>query len=65
LALKACFSCASFAVIDQTSTLQQEAARKLGFTTKRTMMVAQQLYEGMNIGGGEAAGLITLELIAT
>jgi DNA topoisomerase-1 len=42
-----------------TSTLQQEAARKLGFTTKRTMMVAQQLYEGMNIGGGEAAGLIT------
>lgn len=42
-----------------TSTLQQEAARKLGFTTKRTMMVAQQLYEGMDIGGGEAAGLIT------
>lgn len=42
-----------------TSTLQQEAARKLGFTTKRTMMVAQQLYEGLDIGGGEAAGLIT------
>ncbi|MCF7969722.1 MAG: type I DNA topoisomerase [Methylococcaceae bacterium] len=42
-----------------TSTLQQEAAHKLGFTTKRTMMVAQQLYEGMDIGGGEAAGLIT------
>ncbi|NOR81396.1 MAG: type I DNA topoisomerase, partial [Methyloprofundus sp.] len=42
-----------------TSTLQQEAARKLGFTTKRTMMVAQQLYEGMDIGGGETAGLIT------
>ncbi|NOQ64022.1 MAG: type I DNA topoisomerase [Methyloprofundus sp.] len=42
-----------------TSTLQQEASRKLGFTTKRTMMVAQQLYEGMDIGGGEAAGLIT------
>jgi len=41
-----------------TSTLQQEAARKLGFTTKRTMMVAQQLYEGIEIGG-ETAGLIT------
>jgi DNA topoisomerase-1 len=42
-----------------TSTLQQEAARKLGFTTKRTMMVAQQLYEGIDIGGGETSGLIT------
>ncbi|MBE0434427.1 MAG: type I DNA topoisomerase [Methylomicrobium sp.] len=41
-----------------TSTLQQEAARKLGFTTKRTMMVAQQLYEGIDIGG-ETVGLIT------
>ncbi len=41
-----------------TSTLQQEAARKLGFTTKRTMMVAQQLYEGIDLGG-ETAGLIT------
>ncbi len=41
-----------------TSTLQQEAARKLGFTTKRTMIVAQQLYEGIEIGG-ETAGLIT------
>lgn len=41
-----------------TSTLQQEAARKLGFTTKRTMMVAQQLYEGIDLGG-ESAGLIT------
>ena len=41
-----------------TSTLQQEAARKLGFTTKRTMMVAQQLYEGIDMGG-ETAGLIT------
>jgi len=41
-----------------TSTLQQEAARKLGFTTKRTMMVAQQLYEGIDIGG-ETEGLIT------
>jgi DNA topoisomerase-1 len=41
-----------------TSTLQQEASRKLGFTTKRTMMVAQQLYEGIDIGG-ETEGLIT------
>jgi len=41
-----------------TSTLQQEAARKLGFTTKRAMMVAQQLYEGIDVGG-ETAGLIT------
>jgi len=41
-----------------TSTLQQEASRKLGFTTKRTMMVAQQLYEGIDIGG-ETTGLIT------
>ena len=41
-----------------TSTLQQEAARKLGFTTKRTMQIAQQLYEGIDIGNG-AVGLIT------
>ncbi len=41
-----------------TSTLQQEAARKLGFTTRRTMTVAQQLYEGVDIGG-ETVGLIT------
>lgn len=41
-----------------TSTLQQEAARKLGFTAKKTMMVAQQLYEGIDIGG-ETVGLIT------
>lgn len=41
-----------------TSTLQQEAARKLGFSTKRTMMVAQKLYEGIDIGEG-AVGLIT------
>ena len=41
-----------------TSTLQQEASRKLGFTTKRTMIVAQQLYEGIDIGG-ETQGLIT------
>ncbi|HLZ26111.1 MAG TPA: type I DNA topoisomerase [Chloroflexota bacterium] len=42
-----------------TSTLQQEASRKLGYTAKRTMIVAQQLYEGIAIGGGEAVGLIT------
>lgn len=41
-----------------TSTLQQESVRKLGFTTSRTMRVAQQLYEGIDIGSG-TAGLIT------
>jgi len=41
-----------------TSTLQQEAVRKLGFTTDRTMKVAQQLYEGIAIDGG-AVGLIS------
>jgi len=41
-----------------TSTLQQEASRKLGFAAKRTMQVAQGLYEGVNIGG-ETVGLIT------
>ena len=41
-----------------TSTLQQEAVRKLGFTTSRAMRIAQQLYEGVDIGGG-AVGLIT------
>lgn len=41
-----------------TSTLQQESARKLGFTTDRTMRIAQQLYEGVDIGDG-AVGLIT------
>jgi len=41
-----------------TSTLQQEAARKLGFTTRRTMSIAQQLYEGIDLGG-ESVGLIT------
>ncbi len=41
-----------------TSTLQQEASRKLGFTTQRTMRVAQQLYEGIDTGAG-AVGLIT------
>ncbi len=41
-----------------TSTLQQEAARKLGFSASRTMQVAQRLYEGVSIGG-ENTGLIT------
>ena len=41
-----------------TSTLQQEASRKLGFAAKRTMQVAQGLYEGVNIGG-DTVGLIT------
>ena len=41
-----------------TSTLQQEASRKLGFAAKRTMQVAQSLYEGVDIGG-ETVGLIT------
>jgi DNA topoisomerase-1 len=41
-----------------TSTLQQEAARKLGFTASRTMRIAQQLYEGVDTGQG-AVGLIT------
>ncbi len=41
-----------------TSTLQQEAARKLHFSAKRTMQVAQRLYEGINVDG-EAVGLIT------
>lgn len=42
-----------------TSTLQQEAARKLGFSVKKTMTVAQKLYEGVEMGGGHAGGLIT------
>ncbi len=42
-----------------TSTLQQEAARKLGFTGQRTMRVAQQLYEGIDIEGLGTTGLIT------
>ncbi|MFA7682045.1 MAG: type I DNA topoisomerase [Candidatus Peribacteraceae bacterium] len=43
-----------------TSTLQQEAGRKLGFSVKQTMMVAQQLYEGVSLGKGEGStGLIT------
>ena len=42
-----------------TSTLQQEASRRLGFTAKRTMATAQQLYEGIEIGDGQPTGLIT------
>src|SRR5688500_3992972 len=42
-----------------TSTLQQEAARKLGYSSKRTMMAAQQLYEGIELGGQGHVGLIT------
>jgi DNA topoisomerase I len=42
-----------------TSTLQQEASRRLGFTARKTMAVAQQLYEGIDIGNGGEVGLIT------
>lgn len=42
-----------------TSTLQQEASAKLGFTTKKTMQIAQQLYEGISIKGSGTQGLIT------
>jgi len=42
-----------------TSTLQQEASRKLGFTAKRTMGLAQKLYEGLDVGEGGITGLIT------
>lgn len=42
-----------------TSTLQQEAARKLRYSAKRTMSIAQRLYEGMEIGEEGAVGLIT------
>lgn len=42
-----------------TSTMQQEAARKLRFTAKKTMMLAQQLYEGIELGEKGAVGLIT------
>ena len=42
-----------------TSKLQQEAIRKLRFSAKKTMLVAQQLYEGIDIGPGEPEGLIT------
>lgn len=42
-----------------TSTMQQEASRKLGFTAKRTMKIAQELYEGIDVKGYGAIGLIT------
>ncbi len=42
-----------------TSTLQQEAARKLGFNARRTMRTAQSLYEGVALGDGDSIGLIT------
>ncbi|HEY9076915.1 MAG TPA: type I DNA topoisomerase [Anaerolineaceae bacterium] len=42
-----------------TSTLQQEASRKLGYTARRTMVLAQQLYEGLDVGEGGGTGLIT------
>ncbi len=42
-----------------TSTLQQEASRKLGFGNRRTMSIAQQLYEGVDLGSQGAVGLIT------
>jgi DNA topoisomerase-1 len=42
-----------------TSTLTQEASRKLGFSTERTMQVAQRLFQGMDVGDGQMEGLIT------
>lgn len=42
-----------------TSTLQQEASKKLNFTARRTMMIAQGLYEGVTVLTGETVGLIT------
>ncbi len=42
-----------------TSTLQQEASRKLGYTAQKTMMIAQQLYEGIDLGNEGSVGLIT------
>ena len=42
-----------------TSTLQQEAARKLGFSARKTMTLAQRLYEGVNLPGEGSVGLIT------
>jgi len=42
-----------------TSTLQQQASRQLGFRARRTMRIAQQLYEGIDIGNGGETGLIT------
>jgi DNA topoisomerase-1 len=42
-----------------TSTLTQEASRKLGFSTERTMQIAQRLFQGVEVGGGELEGIIT------
>jgi DNA topoisomerase-1 len=42
-----------------TSTLQQEANRKFGFSTDRTMQIAQRLFQGIDIGGGDLEGLIS------
>ncbi len=42
-----------------TSTMQQDASRKLGFTARKTMAIAQQLYEGMELDGEDTQGLIT------
>ncbi len=42
-----------------TSSMQQEASSKLGFTGRKTMALAQQLYEGISLGGGQSSGLIT------
>ena len=42
-----------------TSTLQQEANRKFGFSAERTMQIAQRLFQGMDIGGGDLEGLIS------
>lgn len=42
-----------------TSTLQQEAARRLGYGAQRTMRIAQELYEGIQLGDGDPVGLIT------
>ena len=42
-----------------TSTLQQEASRKLNMSPKRTMAIAQQLYEGVDVAGEGTTGLIT------
>ena len=42
-----------------TSSLQQEASNKLNYNTKRTMMIAQQLYEGVDVKGRGTVGLVT------